>query len=90
MYGILHQNPMIYIGFIGQLVFTSRFIVQWIASERARSSVMPVIFWWLSLAGGVALLSYAIWRRDPVFIMGQSMGLVVYSRNLFLIRRTVG
>jgi len=90
MYGILHQNPMIYIGFIGQLVFTSRFIVQWIASERARSSVMPVIFWWLSLAGGVALLSYAIWRRDPVFIMGQSMGLVVYSRNLFLIRRTIG
>lgn len=90
MYGILHQNLMVYIGFIGQLVFTSRFIVQWIASEKARSSVMPVIFWWLSLAGGVALLSYAIWRMDPVFIMGQSMGLVVYSRNLFLIRRAIG
>ena len=87
MYGVLHQNPMIYIGFLGQLLFSSRFIVQWIASERARSSVMPVVFWWLSLAGGVTLLTYAIWRMDPVFIIGQGMGLLVYARNLFLIRR---
>lgn len=86
MYEILHQNPIVYVGFIGQLLFSSRFIVQWIASERARNSVMPVVFWWLSLAGGVTLLSYAIWRMDPVFIMGQGMGLVVYARNLFLIR----
>lgn len=83
---ILNQNPMVYVGFLGQLLFSSRFIVQWIASERARNSVMPVVFWWLSLAGGATLLSYAIWRMDPVFIMGQGMGLVVYARNLFLIR----
>ncbi|SLN60997.1 lipid-A-disaccharide synthase [Roseovarius gaetbuli] len=83
---ILNQNPMVYVGFLGQLLFSSRFIVQWIASERARNSVMPVVFWWLSLAGGATLLSYAIWRMDPVFIIGQGMGLVVYARNLFLIR----
>ena len=73
------------IGFAGQLLFTSRFLVQWIASERRRESVVPVAFWWFSLAGGVTLLSYALWRRDPVFILGQAMGLVVYARNLALI-----
>ena len=73
------------IGFAGQLLFTSRFLVQWIASERRRESVVPVAFWWFSLAGGVTLLSYALWRHDPVFIMGQAMGLVVYARNLTLI-----
>ena len=73
------------IGFAGQLLFTSRFLVQWIASERRRESVVPVAFWWFSLAGGVTLLSYALWRRDPVFILGQAMGLVVYARNLVLI-----
>lgn len=76
------------IGFLGQLLFTSRFLVQWIVSERRRESVVPVAFWWFSLAGGVTLLSYAIWRRDPVFIMGQGAGLVVYIRNLALIRAT--
>lgn len=73
------------IGLTGQLLFTSRFLVQWIASERRRESVIPVAFWWFSLAGGVTLLSYALWRRDPVFILGQAMGLVVYARNLALI-----
>ena len=73
------------IGFAGQLLFTSRFLVQWIASERRRESVIPVAFWWFSLAGGVTLLSYALWRHDPVFILGQAMGLVVYARNLALI-----
>ena len=73
------------IGLTGQLLFTSRFLVQWIASERRRESVIPVAFWWFSLAGGVTLLSYALWRRDPVFILGQAMGLVVYARNLVLI-----
>ena len=73
------------IGFAGQLLFTSRFLVQWIASERRRESVVPVAFWWFSLAGGVTLLSYALWRHDPVFILGQAMGLVVYARNLALI-----
>lgn len=73
------------IGLAGQLLFTSRFLVQWIASERRRESVVPVAFWWFSLAGGVTLLSYALWRHDPVFIVGQAMGLVVYARNLALI-----
>ncbi len=73
------------IGLVGQLLFTSRFLVQWIASERRRESVVPVAFWWFSLAGGVTLLGYALWRHDPVFIMGQAMGLVVYARNLTLI-----
>ena len=80
------------VGLLGQLFFTSRFLVQWIASERRRESIIPVAFWWLSLLGGITLLSYAVWRRDPVFILGQSTGLLVYGRNLLLIgraRRTV-
>ncbi|WP_299134717.1 lipid-A-disaccharide synthase N-terminal domain-containing protein [uncultured Amaricoccus sp.] len=75
------------VGLLGQLLFTSRFLVQWIASERSGRSTVPDVFWWLSLAGGATLLAYAIWRRDVVFIFGQSVGLVVYLRNLTLIRR---
>ena len=75
------------IGFFGQVLFTSRFLVQWIASERSGRSTVPTAFWWLSLGGGAALLGYAIWRRDPVFIAGQGAGLVVYLRNIALIRR---
>ena len=66
------------VGFVGQVIFTARFVVQWIASEQKRDSVVPVAFWWLSLAGGTALLSYAIFRRDPVIIAGTS------ARNLRL------
>jgi lipid-A-disaccharide synthase-like uncharacterized protein len=73
------------IGFLGQAFFTARFLVQWLASERKRKSVVPVAFWWLSLLGGAAILSYAIFRRDPVIITGQGMGLVVYVRNLMLV-----
>jgi len=73
------------IGFAGQLMFTARFLVQWIASERARRSIVPHAFWWFSLAGGATLLAYAIWRRDPVFAIGQASGLVIYARNLMLI-----
>jgi len=73
------------VGLGGQLMFTARFVVQWIASERARKSVVPVAFWYFSLAGGAVLLTYALWRRDPVFILGQSMGVVIYLRNLWLI-----
>ena len=72
------------VGFLGQALFTARFVVQWLASERERDSVVPVAFWWLSLMGGTALLSYATWRRDPVIIVGQAMGLLVYVRNLML------
>lgn len=73
------------VGFFGQALFSMRFLIQWISSERARKSVMPTAFWYFSLAGGVVLLSYAIYRRDPVFMLGQSMGLVIYARNLWLI-----
>ncbi|MFZ5709820.1 MAG: lipid-A-disaccharide synthase N-terminal domain-containing protein [Pseudomonadota bacterium] len=72
-------------GLLAQLMFTARFLVQWIASERARASVMPLAFWYFSLVGGLMLLSYAIYRRDPVFVLGQSLGVVIYVRNLWLI-----
>jgi len=75
------------LGFLGQAMFSGRFLVQWIASERLRRSIVPTAFWWFSIAGGVLLLSYALHRRDPVFILGQCAGLVVYTRNLMLIRR---
>jgi lipid-A-disaccharide synthase-like uncharacterized protein len=74
-------------GFTGQAMFSMRFIIQWIASERARRSVMPVLFWYFSLAGGLTLFVYATYREDPVFMLGQGMGLFVYVRNLLLIRR---
>ena len=73
------------VGLSGQVMFSMRFIIQWLSSERARKSVMPVAFWYFSLAGGIILLSYAIYRRDPVFILGQFTGLFIYSRNLWLI-----
>ena len=75
------------IGFGAQALFSARFIVQWVASERAGQSVVPLAFWLLSLAGGSLLLSYAIWRQDPVFILGQSTGFLIYSRNLQLVLR---
>lgn len=74
------------IGFLGQALFSARFLVQWMISEIRRESVVPYIFWWFSLAGGATLLAYAIWRQDPVFITGQAFGLIVYMRNLMLIR----
>lgn len=74
-------------GLGAQLTFSARFIVQWIASERAGHSYIPVAFWWLSIMGGLMLLSYAVYRMDVVFILGQSMGLLVYVRNLVLIYR---
>ncbi len=64
-----------------------RFVVQWIASERKKRSVVPVAFWWLSLAGGLSLLAYYIHRRDPVFVFGQGLGCAIYIRNLVLIHR---
>jgi lipid-A-disaccharide synthase-like uncharacterized protein len=75
------------VGFGGQALFGLRFIVQWIHSERRGESVVPVIFWYISLCGGAVLLAYAIYRRDPVFITGQGLGLLIYARNLALIRR---
>lgn len=77
----------IVIGFIGQAFFFGRFFVQWIASERRKRSVVPRSFWYLSLGGGAVLLAYAIHQRDPVFIAGQATGFLIYTRNLWLLRR---
>jgi len=74
------------IGFLAQLMFSMRFIVQWIASERARRSIVPETFWYFSLVGGAMLFAYAIYRLDPVFMLGQGMGLVIYGRNIYFIR----
>ncbi len=73
------------IGFLGQGLFASRFIVQWILSEKKGESYIPLIFWYLSIFGGIGLLIYAIFRKDPVIITGQSFGIIVYLRNLILI-----
>ena len=77
-------------GLVGQALFSARFVVQWIVSERRGRSVIPVSFWWLSLLGGLSLLAYALHRRDPVFVLGQLPGVVVYTRNLMLLRRRSG
>ena len=75
------------VGFGGQALFSARFVIQWQASERAGRSVMPDVFWYFSLAGGATLFVYAAYREDPVFMLGQGMGLFIYARNLWLIRR---
>ncbi|MFD1341730.1 lipid-A-disaccharide synthase N-terminal domain-containing protein [Litorisediminicola beolgyonensis] len=77
-------------GLGGQLLFTARFLVQWIASEKAGRSTVPLAFWYFSIGGGLVLFVYALYRRDPVFVLGQSMGLLIYARNLWLIRRERG
>lgn len=74
------------VGLLGQAFFFSRFLVQWLASEKAGESVFPMAFWYLSLSGGLLLLLYAIWRKDPVFILGQSTGTFIYLRNIHLRR----
>lgn len=73
------------IGLAGQLMFSMRFILQWLASEKAKKSVVPEIFWWFSIGGGLILFAYALHRRDPVFILGQSLGIFIYARNLWLV-----
>jgi lipid-A-disaccharide synthase-like uncharacterized protein len=78
-------DAWILLGFVAQALFTMRFIVQWVASERARRSVVPVAFWFFSLGGGALLFVYAVVRQDPVFILGQGMGVFIYIRNLWLI-----
>ena len=86
-FGDLSRAEIIWIsvGFLGQAMFSMRFIIQWIVSERARESVVPLAFWYFSILGGVTLLSYAIWRKDPVIVVGQLTGLIIYARNLKLI-----
>ncbi len=79
------ENIMIIIGFGGQALFGARFLIQWITSENAKKSVIPIAFWYLSITGGFVLLTYAIWRKDPVIIAGQSLGILIYARNLYFI-----
>ena len=80
-------HPIGMLGMLGQALFFSRFLVQWIASEKKGRSVVPLSFWYLSLGGGGLLLFYALWRKDPVIVLGQAVGLFVYVRNLMLIHR---
>tara|TARA_B100000965_G_scaffold396607_1_gene411794 strand:+ start:1075 stop:1371 length:297 start_codon:yes stop_codon:yes gene_type:complete len=75
------------VGFTGQALFASRFIIQWIYSEKKGESSIPLLFWYLSILGGIGLLIYAIFRKDPVIILGQTFGIFIYLRNLFLIYR---
>lgn len=81
------SNPWVILGLSGQLLFSLRFLVQWIVSERRKESVIPLAFWYLSLGGSLILLLYAIYRQDLVFILGQSTGSFIYVRNLMLIYR---
>ena len=76
------ETVWVAVGWLGQTMFFLRFLVQWLVSERRRQSVIPTAFWYLSIGGAVGLLCYSLWRRDPVFIVGQLMGMVVYIRNL--------
>jgi lipid-A-disaccharide synthase-like uncharacterized protein len=80
---IANLDWWVLLGFVAQILFTMRFIVQWVASERAGRSVIPIAFWFFSIGGGLLLLAYALYRKDPVFIAGQSFGVFVYSRNLY-------
>lgn len=79
------ETWLLVLGFAAQGLFAARFLVQWIASERVGRSIVPISFWFLSVCGGTLLLVYAVLRKDPVFILGQSSGLIIYSRNLYLI-----
>ena len=87
MFNNLSNTEIIFlsIGFIGQAFFASRFIFQWIYSEKIGKSAIPLVFWYLSIFGGINLLIYAIFRKDPVIILGQSFGIFIYLRNLYLI-----
>ena len=82
------EHVWVGVGLVGQVLFSARFIVQWIASERRKQSVVPREFWYLSLAGALITLSYAIYRLDPVFILGYAPGLFIYARNIYFIHKT--
>lgn len=89
LYAVFVQswNGWIILGFLGQALFTMRFLVQWIASEKAKKSVIPLSFWFFSIGGGALLFAYAVYKGDPVFIVGQGLGLFIYLRNLWLIKK---
>ncbi len=82
---ITHINSWVVLGFIGQVLFGSRFFIQWIVSEKCGESIIPGVFWYLSMVGSVILFTYATYKHDPVFIMGQCSGIFIYTRNIMLI-----
>ena len=82
------MNVFLIIGLVGQTMFSMRFLVQWAASEKAKQSVVPTSFWWFSIAGSSLLLIYAIYRKDPVFMLGQAPNLLIYLRNLYFIEKS--
>ncbi|HEX2652140.1 MAG TPA: lipid-A-disaccharide synthase N-terminal domain-containing protein [Xanthobacteraceae bacterium] len=84
---VVRLDWWVVLGFLAQALFSMRFLVQWIASERARKSVVPIAFWWFSIGGGFLLFLYALYRKDPVFIAGQGTGLFIYLRNLQFVFR---
>ena len=84
---VMQVNWWVLLGYAGQTLFAMRFIVQWVASERVGRSVIPMVFWFFSIGGGVLLFAYALYIRDPVFIIGQGLGLFVYLRNLYFVFR---
>jgi lipid-A-disaccharide synthase-like uncharacterized protein len=84
------EQVWLIVGFTGQLFFTARFLVQWLTSERARRSIVPKAFWYFSIGGGITILCYAIHREDPVFIVGQASGLLIYLRNLYFLSQERG
>jgi lipid-A-disaccharide synthase-like uncharacterized protein len=83
----LYEALWLVLGFTAQARFGGRFLVQWLHSEKHRRSVVPIMFWWLSVIGGLMMLIYSIHKRDPVFISGQAFGLIVYSRNIWLLNQ---
>jgi lipid-A-disaccharide synthase-like uncharacterized protein len=85
IFGYCVDNYLLVLGFLGQIFFFGRFFVQWIASEKEGKSIIPLSFWYFSIGGGGLLLIYSILRKDPVYILGQGGGLVIYLRNLYLI-----
>jgi lipid-A-disaccharide synthase-like uncharacterized protein len=88
MGGVMSNEQLwLSVGFVGQTFFSMRFLVQWIASEKRQESVIPLSFWFFSIGGGLTLLTYALHRLDPVFILGEGAGIFIYSRNLYLIWR---
>ena len=87
---VIKLTWLVMVGYIGQALFTMRFVVQWIATERAKKSVIPVAFWFFSIGGGLLLFVYALMVKDPVFIIGQGFGVFVYLRNLYFVYREKG
>jgi lipid-A-disaccharide synthase-like uncharacterized protein len=83
----LTNSSWVAIGLAGQFFFTMRFVLQWIATEKKKKSVIPVSFWYFSILGSIILLCYSVYRQDPVFILGQAFGMTVYFRNLYFVRK---